>query len=114
MTPIPADMRVAANMSETELQSMVRKLCNRRGLIVQHDPDSTLAWEQGWPDLEIVGRRGIIYRELKIEHGRCSAEQWEVGRLIADGGGDWAVWFPSHLLDGTIERELDAIAKVRT
>jgi hypothetical protein len=67
---------------------------------------------KGFPDLVIVGPGGILYRELKTDVGRLSPEQvvWLRKLAVVSDAGTWR---PADLHDGTIERELKAIRKVR-
>ena len=102
----------AAQMPERELQEHVRQLCADLGLYHYH-PHNSARSAPGWPDSTIIGRGGILYRELKTEHGSLSADQRHVGALIRQAGGNWAVWRPRDLLDGTIGRELANLAAVQ-
>jgi hypothetical protein len=68
---------------------------------------------KGFPDLVLVGRGGILYRELKTDKGRTSPEQVVWLRTLKSAGGNAAVWRPADLRDGTIERELRAIRSAK-
>lgn len=106
---VPARIPAAAYaMSERELEEQVRRLCKDLGLAVSHFTDSRRSWLPGWPDLEILGM-SIIHRELKSQHGRLTVDQRRAGSRIMRAGGDWQVWRPAELLDGTIARQLQAI-----
>lgn len=102
----------AAAMTERELQEHVRQLCAGLGLFHYH-PHSSRRSAPGWPDSVIIGAGGILYRELKTEAGVLSPEQRRVGELITRAGGNWAVWRPRQLLDGSIARELTDLAAVQ-
>lgn len=95
-------------MYEAELEAEVVKLMTDLGLYGFH-VRNMIGSEPGWPDWVIIGRR-IIYRELKRQADRPTPAQRRVGILIRRAGGDWAVWKPRDLLDGTIRRELEAIS----
>ena len=101
---------------ERWLQDQVRALCAGLGLHVQHMEDARRSWLPGWPDLVILGTSAdqenpaILYRELKGSSGNLSADQRKIGWLINQAGGDWALWRPSDLLNGRIQRELTAIS----
>jgi len=97
-------------MLEDQLQENVRTLCKQLRLPVQHVYDARKCWLIGWPDLVIIGPGGILFRELKKEGENPTPAQWKVGRLLTDAGADWGVWRPADLLDGTIGRQLAAIA----
>ena len=106
----------AATMPEDRgpdsLDAHVRKLMADLGLFGYHTRNSKGS-TAGWPDWVIIGRVGILYRELKTEHGTVTPEQRHVGELITRAGGNWAVWRPRDLLDHTIARELEGLAAVQ-
>lgn len=104
-----ARRKLAAAMSEDELQENIRELCADLGLPVQHIHDSRRCWLPGWPDLTIFGTR-VLYRELKAERGSLSPAQRQVGSYITRAGGDWAVYQPRDLMSGVIRGQLEAIA----
>lgn len=105
---------------ERWLQDQVRALCADLGLAVQHMEDARRSWLPGWPDLVILGtappcpncghRDAILYRELKGSAGNLTRDQRLVGWSISEAGGNWALWRPSDLLNGRIQRELQAIS----
>lgn len=96
-------------MTERELQEQVRLMCSQLGLYHYHPHDSRRS-TAGWPDSVIIGRAGIIFRELKTQSGQLSADQRQVGYLLAACGLSWEVWRPADLLDGTIGAQLAALA----
>lgn len=109
---IPAEKAhlVAESMTEDQLQEHVSRLLRKYGLTAQHIHDSRRSWLPGWPDLVILGNGKVLYRELKKEDGRVSREQAVVGRVIQRAGGDYAVWRPSDLLCGIVEKQLQELA----
>lgn len=60
---------------------------------------------KGFPDLSLFGPR-VLYRELKRELGKLTPEQQEWRDILLAAGADWAIWRPSDLRMGRIEREL--------
>lgn len=115
-------------MTEDELLAEVTALCDRLGLLWHHDPDPhrfglrrirewfTRSGSKGFPDLVIAGRRGIIFRELKVD-SETSAEQdlwgWALqrGRATTDSRVlTWGIWQPGDLEHGVIKFELEVIA----
>ena len=113
---VSAHRTLAAAMPEDRgpdsLEAYVRKVIADLGLFGYH-PRNSKGSAAGWPDWVIVGRGGILYRELKSEAGSLSPEQRHVGELITRAGGNWAVWRPTQRLDGTIARELASLAAVQ-
>ena len=90
------------------LDAHVRRLMKDLGLEGFHVRNS-IGSRRGFPDWEIWGTR-ILHRELKSERGALSVDQRRVGSLITRAGGDWAVWRPADLLNGTITRQLHRIS----
>jgi hypothetical protein len=91
-------------MLEDELLTRVLEYAKAGGWRAFHVRDSKRGVIQGpgaegFPDLVLVGGspERIVYRELKSEIGRLSADQKEWGRLLLEAGQDWAVWRPSDL-----------------
>jgi hypothetical protein len=81
--------------SESEFQAAVCELARRGfGLHVFH-PVNVRRSVAGFPDLTILGDRGLLFRELKTEKGRISEEQQEWLDKFARAGIDAAVWRPS-------------------
>jgi len=107
---------VAAAMVEDRgpgsLDAHVRRLIADLHLWAYH-PRTSKGSQAGWPDWVIVGRAGILFRELKSESGTVTPEQRHVGELITRAGGNWRVWRPRDLLDGTIARELASLAAIQ-
>lgn len=108
---------MAAAMSEDRgrdsLEAHVRRLFRDLGLRAFHPRDSRRS-EKGYPDWTITGPGGVMWRELKTQRGRVTAEQqaWLDG--LAAAGGDAKVWRPADLLNGTVAAELAALAGRRT
>ena len=108
----PAQRAIAFAMTEDtgpdSLDAHVRKLMADLRLEGMHVRNS-VGSRRGFPDWEIWGNR-ILWRELKSERGTLTVDQRRVGSLITKAGGDWAVWRPQHLVDGTIARQLARVA----
>jgi hypothetical protein len=102
-------------MTETELLTAVttgtRKrpgLCKQLGVRYYHPYDSRRC-VPGFPDLVLVGTRGLIFRELKSRTGIVEPAQREWGYALHATGHDWDVWRPSDLASGRIAVELAAL-----
>jgi hypothetical protein len=104
---------IAKAMTEAELMEAIRAMVRDLGLDTFHAADSRRSWGRGYPDLTIAGRAGVIWRECKTEHGSLSPEQRAWGDTLKRGGGNWRVWRPRDLLDGSIGRELASVAAVQ-
>jgi hypothetical protein len=50
--------------------------------------------EPGFPDLTVVGAHGVLFRELKSERGRVTADQRRWLDALAAAGADVVVWRP--------------------
>lgn len=104
---------IAAAMSEAQLDAHVRELCKGLGLLRYHTHDSRRS-PSGFPDLVCVGPRGVLFRELKRQRGKVSAEQQEWLDALTATGQNAAVWRPASLLSGAIAAELAGISAWRT
>lgn len=108
-------------MTEKQLDTEIRELAGRLRLRYFRFDDKRRIG-RGWPDLVLIGPRGVLFRELKTRgqytpvarDDDLSADQRAVGRDLAAAGMDWAVWRPADLRDGRVGRELAAIAPAGT
>jgi hypothetical protein len=98
-----------ASMTESQLMWFIERLCKQRGILCWHAPDSRRQI-RGFPDLLLIGARGVLWRELKSWRGALTAEQRGFGSRLISAKQDWATWRPHDLVNGTIRRQLDAIA----
>lgn len=105
-------------MNEAQLQDAVIDLCRVYGVLVAHFRPARTAtgWRtavggdgKGFPDLVLVGRRGVLYRELKSETGQPSLDQCAWLDALHEAGEDASVWRPSDW-PHHIEQELAAIS----
>lgn len=101
---------VATDMTEAQLLSHVRAVARGLGLRAYHTHDSRRS-EPGFPDLVIVGREGIIYRELKTQKGRVRPEQNQWITDLIRAGQNAGLWRPADLLNGTILNEMRALTE---
>lgn len=67
---------------------------------------------RGWPDLTILGLRGVLYREIKTPGDVLRPMQRWVGNRLLAAGHDWAVWTRAELDSGQADAELAAIAQL--
>jgi hypothetical protein len=96
MVGVNEGRRVLDNaMSEQELQTLVIELAKRTGWTVYHTHDSRHS-EKGFPDLVMIGHGMILFRELKTERGKLSADQERWRDLLVGAGCDWRCWRPSN------------------
>lgn len=107
-------------MSEEDLLGAVLDMAATYGIRTAHfRPAKTeRGWRtpvsgdgKGWPDLVLVGPRGVLFRELKSRAGRPSVEQ-EAWLVALDRAGLSAdVWRPTDLRSGRILAELRAVSR---
>jgi hypothetical protein len=109
---VTRDPRATA-MTEAELMEHIRALVDGLGLFAHHGHDGRRSWGPGFPDLVIVGRGGVLWRECKTEHGSLAPEQRQWGDTLKRAGENWRVWRPSDWLSGQIARELTEVAAVQ-
>ena len=60
----------------------------------------------GFPDLVLVGRGRVLYRELKVGSNRPTEAQEAWLAALSEAGQDAKVWRERDWHDGTVEREL--------
>jgi hypothetical protein len=100
--------RVIPFSRERDFQAAVCELAKTLGCLVYHTHDSRRS-EAGFPDLVIVGRHGVIFRELKTATGRVTPEQHLWVTFLARGGANVAVWRPEDW-PNRVMHEVQAIA----
>ena len=93
--------------AETQFQQAVTDLADWLHIWWWHDEDPRRN-KAGFPDLLLVGRRGVLWRELKTETGTVRKAQQELGDLLSRSQ-DWAIWRPADLASGRVKAELEAI-----
>lgn len=113
--PPAAIAALAASMTEDRgsdsLDAHVRRLIRDLGLAAYHTRDSRGS-ARGYPDWTITGSR-VLFRELKTQRGKVTAEQQQWLDALTAAGADAGVWRPADLLDGTIAAELAAISRLK-
>ncbi|MBG6085839.1 VRR-NUC domain-containing protein [Zhihengliuella flava] len=95
-------------MTERNLQSAVIKLAKFHGYEVTYHTHDSRRSQPGFPDLVLAStRRGrLLFRELKTDKGRMTADQRQVLDVLAAVGADAGVWRPADLVSGRIQAEL--------
>lgn len=98
-------------MRETQFQADVMQAIETYGLLGYHVFDSRRS-NPGFPDTVIVGRRGVLYRELKTKTGKVSPLQRYWLDALRAAGQDAEVWRPADWPD-RITREMRALGSVQ-
>ena len=95
-------------MTEANLLAAVKDLARLWGLLVYHTRDSRGS-DPGFPDLVIVGPRGVLFAELKSAWGKLALPQgvWRDG--LAEAGAVWVLWRPEDWHSGRVAAELRAL-----
>jgi len=106
LTPEQYAALVAADMTEAALQSKVEQVARTLGWLTYHTHNSRRS-APGFPDLVLVRRSRVLYRELKTEKGRTSPAQREWLAALAAAGQDVALWRPSDLVSGRVAADLE-------
>lgn len=96
-------------MNHAQLQAEVVALAVELGLHCHYCP--MLTSSPGWPDLVIVGDRGVLWRELKVLPDRLTTQQRALGYRLLAAGQNWDLWTPDHWFNGRIEHDLLLLAK---
>ena len=98
----------ALAMTEKDLLEQCRNAAKTLGLLLYHTYSSRRS-EPGFPDLVIVGRRGVLIRELKRQRGTVTPAQHTWLNALDDTGIDADVWRPAQLIDGTVLDQMRAV-----
>lgn len=106
----------ARAMSESDLQDAIVELSHAFGFSVAHFTTArtntggyrtpTQYDAVGFPDLLLVGERGVVFIEVKTERGKLSTEQAEWILRVNRAKHRAYVFRPSDWLSGAVEREL--------
>lgn len=96
-------------MTEAELEEHIQRQCERLDIFRFHVRDSRRGMMRGLPDDILIGRRRVLWRELKSESGALTPDQRRVGSRLLLAGQDWGVWRPRDLASGIIASQLDRL-----
>ena len=105
----PGPDPVGPVVTEEQFLAAVTERAGYAGLLVYHTYDSRRS-DPGFPDLVLAGDRGVIFAELKTDHGELSNAQVAWKWKLLGGGCNWKLWRPQHLESGLILREMKGIA----
>lgn len=96
-------------MTEAELQAAILEYIGYLpDVLVYHVYDSRRS-NPGFPDLVILGTRGVLWRELKSAKGRTSKDQKTWIAALERAGEDVAVWRP----EDWPQRAVEEIRRIR-
>ena len=103
--------QVAADMAEATLQTRVLEIAAELRWLAYHTHDSRRS-QPGFPDLVLVSARSgrVMWRELKRQKEKPSAEQQEWLDALRAAGQDAGVWRPADLISGRVLAEFTARA----
>lgn len=102
--------RSASQITHGLADQWVQTACLGLGLGFMHVRDSRKQPDaRGWPDYVITGSR-VIFREYKSPGDTLRPDQRYWRGQLQRAGADWAIWTAADLIDGTIMRELTALA----
>ncbi len=90
-----------------ELQNSILDICTAMALHTHHC--AMKQSQAGFPDLVIIGRRGVLWRELKVPPDTPTTEQRLLGYRLVAAHQDYKIWTPAELDSGEIYEELEAI-----
>lgn len=98
-------------MNERALQLEVHDLLRAAPELVWHHCGSPhhCNGQAGMPDLLIIGRRRLLWPEIKGDTTPVRREQREFGEALTEAGQSWCVWRPDDMRSGRIEMELQAL-----
>jgi hypothetical protein len=98
-------------VTESDYLADVYEICKDAGVSVHHCNDSRHCHGAGFPDLLLIGVRGILFREVKASAtDRPRPEQTAILWLLRAAGQDAEVWNATDLLTGRVADEIARIA----
>lgn len=89
--------------------SLVVSAALDRGLHV-HTCDMRTGTSLGFPDLVIIGRKDILWREIKIPPDDLRPAQRATKYRLQALRENWAIWTPADWTSGRIEEELESVS----
>lgn len=103
------DQVPAVRFSEAQFQRWVIDFARLNGWLCYHTRDSRGS-EAGFPDIVAIRGDRILFRELKTETGKVSAEQARWIAALEHAGQDVAVWRPSDekVIEEALRRQTGA------
>lgn len=90
--------RESASMTfrnEADFQSHVMAAAKELGLLAYHTHRSQRS-VAGFPDTVVVGHRGVLYRELKLDDTKLTPDQLYWIGALTEAGQNAAIWRPKH------------------
>lgn len=81
------------HMPEIAWQNKILSLCRWYRLRTYHTYDSRRS-DPGFPDLVIVGKRGVVFAELKSSKGKVSLNQQAWWEDLNKAGAEAYIWRP--------------------
>ena len=97
-------------MKESEYLSEVYHICDFYGAKAHHCNDPKRCHGRGLPDLIIVGKGGVLWREVKTWGDKASPEQTEYLWLLRAIGQDAEVWDELDLQRGIVAAQIARVA----
>lgn len=100
-----------AALTEADYLAEVYSLCEKAPCLYHHCGVSyRCAGHRGFPDLIIIGYRGVLFREVKTVNDRPTPDQTAMMWLLKAAGMDAEVWTESDLASGKVAREIAGIS----
>jgi hypothetical protein len=101
---------------ETDLLKEITAMCDELGVCWIHLPDSRSLGKAsghttGFPDLFLVGRARVAFREVKGRRWAMRKQQTTWKYRLQATGQDWGLWTEVELRSGQIRRELETLAR---
>ena len=101
-------------MSERELLAAVVEVARLLGYLVHHTrPAMTgrgwrtpLQGQAGFPDVVIVGRGRVLFRELKVDRNKLTPGQEAWIAALEEAGADVGLWTDADWQAGRVEEAL--------
>jgi hypothetical protein len=97
--------------TEAQFQEEVIRLAEERGILWHHCTRAYVCeGDNGLPDLILIGKRGVLWLELKSSYGWLKTPQLKYKERLEQAGQKYRVLRPRSLYDGSLDQALDEIA----
>ena len=92
------------------MNAELASLCRQLGVYCWVNSGEVMQRGSGWVDAVAIGKNGSLFIENKTADGRRTMAQVRVGRLLTEAGLEYRLFRPRQYDDGTVRKDLEAIA----
>ena len=97
-------------MNHKAMNAELARLCGQLGVYCWVNSGEVMQRGSGWVDAVALGSEGALFIENKTANGRRTTQQIRVAKLLHHNGCAYRLYRPHQYEDGTVQRDLEAIA----